>query len=257
MHRNPLVIEVLGGITRQCKAQLDYLLLLAVQAVVVLLWWPTSPVVQMLETQHGPDTLLAVVMAVGVTTAYHALRAGAEEFLLPGQHGLRDWALATPLSLGRIVRGYVMAQLVHVLHLLALSSPLVLMAFTVSGGEWHAVAWCLVAMLIQALFYALSGAVMHLAIGQHPAECHFFVRAILVVVYVPIGWLVPFTSHVTITYRALGDGVQTQAAFPGVPDPWAFMLFYMGLSMFLALAVYLLLMRSRTRLAGAGAAVTP
>jgi hypothetical protein len=253
MRANPLVTEVLVGLTRQGRAQLDYLALLVVQAVTLFLWWPKNGVAQLLESQHGPDTLIAVVIAVGATTAYHALRAGAEEFLLPGQHGLRDWALATPLGLGRIVRGYVLSQVVLSLHLLVLSSPLVLIAFTVSGGEWPGLAWCIAGVLVQALFYRLSGAVTHLVIGQHPAECHFIVRTILAVVYVPIGWLVPFTSHVTLTSRALGEGVQTQPAFAGVPDPWAFVALYTGLSMILVFVLLLLLMRGRRAMAGGGA----
>ncbi|MGH8667412.1 MAG: hypothetical protein ACREUX_24415 [Burkholderiales bacterium] len=250
MRTNPLVAEVLAGLTRQGKAQLAYLALLTVQAVVLFLWWPKGAMAQVLESQHGPDTLIAGVIAVGATTAYHALRAGAEEFVLPGQHGLRDWALATPLSLGRILRGYVLGQLIHSLHLLALSSPLLLVAFAVSGGEWPALSWCMAAMLVQALFYRLSGALTHLVIGQHPAECHFVVRTILVVVYVPIGWLVPFTSHVAFTTRALGEGVQTPQAFAAVPDHWVFMALYTGLSMFLALVLHLLLLRSRRGMAG-------
>ena len=146
-------------------------------------------------------------MAMGITTAYFALRAGAEEIVLPGQHGLRDWALATPLGLGRILRGYVLGQLVHSLHLLALSSPLLLMAFTVSGGEWAALGWCVAAALVQALFYRLCGAITHLTIGQHRTESYFTVRAILVVVYVPVGWLAPFTSHVAFASRVLGESM--------------------------------------------------
>ena len=250
MRINPLLREMLVGVTRQGRAQLDYLALLGVQALVVVMWWPKDGVAQMLESQSGPNTLTALVMVLGATTAYHALRAGAEEFLLPGQHGLRDWALATPLRLGRIVHGYLLAQLFHVAYLLALSSPLVLTAFTLSGGAWPALALCMAATLVQAMFYALGGAVMQLAIGHHRDECHFFVRALLVVVYVLVGWLVPITSHVTFTSRALGDGVQESAAISGVPDPWAFMALYAGLSMLMALAVYLLLMRSRARRAG-------
>ena len=103
MRRNPLVTEVLVGITRAGKAQLDYLGLLLLQAVVLFLWWPKAGVAQMLESQHGPHTLAAVVMAVGVTTAYFALRAGAEEILLPGQRSRASVAESqTTLDIGRV-----------------------------------------------------------------------------------------------------------------------------------------------------------
>lgn len=252
MRGNPLVTEVLVGLTRRGKAQLDYLGWLSLQAAVVFLWWPKDGVVQVLASQHGPNTLTAVVIAVGGTTAYFALRAGAEEIMLPGQHGLRDWALATPLGLGRILRGYVLGQLVHSLHLLALSSPLLLMAFTVSGGEWVALAWCMAATLVQALFYRLCGAITHLTIGQHRVESHFVVRAILVLVYVPVGLLAPFTSHVAFTSHALGESMNTQPAFAAVPDHVAFLAAYAGFSALAALALHRLLLRERHRAAGPG-----
>ena len=262
MRSNPLVTEVLVGLTGRGKAQLDYLGLLLLQAVVLFLWWPKSGVAPMLESQYGPRTLAAVVMAVGVAMAYLALRAGAEEILLPGQHGLRDWALATSLGLGRILRGYLLGQLVHSLHLLALSSPLLLMAFTVSGGEWTALGWCMAAALVQALFYRLCGAITHLAIGQHRAESFFTVRAILLLVYVAAGLLAPVTSHLVLTYRALGEGVAAQPAFAAAPDRVVFLAAYAGLSVLAALAVHRLLLRERRGTtgphdgAGIGEAVT-
>ncbi|HXV09364.1 MAG TPA: hypothetical protein VD839_01030 [Burkholderiales bacterium] len=250
MRSNPLVTEVLVGLTRAGKAQLDYLGLLLVQAVVLFLWWPKIGMMQMLESQHGPHTLAAVVMAVGATTAYFALRAGAEEVLLPGQHGLRDWALATPLGLGRVLRGYLLGQLFHSAYLLVLSSPLLLMAFTVSGGEWAALGWCLAAVLVQAMFYRLCGAITHLTIGQHRGESYFTVRAILLLVYIPVGWLVPLTSHIMFTSRMLGENVVAQATFPAVPDKWVFLATYAGLSVLATLALHRLLARARRGMAG-------
>ena len=77
MRANPLVTEVLTGLNRPGKAQFDYLGMLLLQAVVVFVWWPKDGIAHALQSQHGPRTLLALVMAVGVTTAYFALRAGA------------------------------------------------------------------------------------------------------------------------------------------------------------------------------------
>ena len=263
MRVNPLITEVLAGLTRRGKAQLDTLGLVLLQAAVAFVWWPKDTLTQVLESQHGPRTLTAVVMAVGVTTAYFALRAGAEQIMLPGQHGLRDWTLTTPLGLGRILHGYVLGQLVHSLYLLALSSPLLLMAFTVSGGEWGALGWCMAATLVQALFYRLCGAITHLTIGQHRTETVFAVRAILVVVYVAVGLLAPVTSHVVFTVHALGENRYTQPAFAAVPDHMAFMMAYAGLSLLAAFAVHRLLLRERRRMAdrhdgaGVGEAVGP
>jgi hypothetical protein len=249
MHGNPLVTEVLSGLARHGRAQFDYLGLLALQALVLLLWWPKSGVAQMLESEHGPHTLAAAVMAVGVATAYIALRAGAEEILLPGQHGLRDWALATPLALGRILSGYAIGQLVHSLHLLALASPLLLMAFTVSGGEWAQLGWCLSAVLVQAVFYRLCGAIVHLTIGQHRVESYFAVRAILLLVYVPGGFLIPRLSHVAFTTRALGEPA-AQPSLAAAPEHLVFLAAYAGLSVLAAAALHRLLARARRGTAG-------
>ena len=263
MRSNPLVTEVLVGLSRPGKAQLDYLGLLLLQAVVLFLWWPKTGVVQMLESQHGPYTLAAVVMAVGVTTAYFSLRAGAEEIMLPGQHGLRDWALATPLGLGRVVRGYLLGQIIHSLYLLALSSPLLLLAFTISGGEWVTLGWCLGAALMQAVFYRLCGAITHLTIGQHRGESFVAVRAILLLVYVPAGWLLPLTSHIVFTSRALSENVATQPAFAALPDEAVFLATYAGLSVLATVALHRLLLRARRGIsgpdsgAGVGEAVAP
>jgi hypothetical protein len=245
MRGNPLVTEVLAGLTRHGKAQRDYLGLLVLQALVVFVWWPKGELVQALESQHGPHTLTAAVIAAGIAMAYVALRAGAEEILLPGQHGLQDWALATSLGLGRILRGYLLGQVIYSLHLLALSSPLLAMAFTVSGGEWSALGWCLVAALAQAVFYRLCGAITHLAIGRHRAESYFTVRAILLIVYVPLGFLAPAASHVALTAGALGEGAARQPAFPAMPDHAVFLAIYAALAMLAALALHRMLLRKR------------
>jgi hypothetical protein len=262
MRSNPLVIETLTGLTRGGKAQLDYLPLLLLQAAVLFLWWPGSGVVELLEFQHGPRTLAAVVMAVGFTTAYAALRAGNEEILLPGERGLREWALATPLRPGRILRGYVLGDLLHSAHMLALSSPLLLMAFTISGGEWAALGWCLAATLAQALFYRLCGAITRLTLGRHRGVSFYAVRAILLLVYVPVGLAAPVASHLALTYRALGEDVATRPAIAAMPDPVVFLVIYAGLSAAAALAVHRLLARERNGMkdlrdgAGVGEALT-
>ena len=248
MRSNPLVTEVLVGLTRQGFAHLYSLAVLALQAAVLFVLWPKGGVDELLASQHSPHTLAAVVIAMGLGMAYFALRVGSEAILLPGQHGLRDWALATPLGVGRILRGYLVGQIIHSLHLLVLSSPLLLMAFTVSGGEWTALGWCVAATLIQALFYRLCGAITHLAIGQHQTETLFAIRTVLVVVYVPLGWFAPVTSHLVFTFRMLGETTVAQPAF-AAPDPAVFLAIYAGLSLLAALAVYCQLVRERRRMA--------
>lgn len=260
MRTNPLVSEVFTGLNQPGKAQFDYLGMLLLQAVVVFLWWPKDGITQALQSQHTPRTLVALVMAVGVTTAYFALRAGAEQIALPGQRGLREWARA-PLPSGSILSGYITGQLLHSLHLVALSSPLLLTAFTVSGGEWTALGWCLAAVLAQALFYRLCGAITHLSLGQHREVAIGAARAIMVVVYVPVGLLAPVTSHLALAYRTLGEALPPEPAIAGMPDGLAFLLIYAGLSALTALVVHRLLLRERGAMnnsdgAGVGKVIT-
>lgn len=247
MRRNPLINEVLAGLTRGGKAQLDYVGLLLLQAVALFLWWPKSGVAQMLERQQSPRTLTAMVMVVGLTTAYFALRAGAEEIMLPGQHRLRDWARTASLRPGRILNGYVLGQLLHSLYLLALSAPLLLMAFTISGGDWAALGGCLAAVLAQALFYRLCGAITQLTVGHHAGVSFYTVRAILLLVYVPVGLFAPATSHLALTYRALGEDA-TQPRIAGMPDHVAFLVIYAILSVLAAFAVHRRLLHERARM---------
>jgi hypothetical protein len=241
---NPLVSEVITGLARPGKAQLDYLGFLLVQAVVVFLWWPKDGIAQALQSQHTPRTLLALVMAVGVTTAYFALRAGTEVLALPGQRGLREWA-RTPLPAGSIIRGYIVGQLLQGLHLVVLSTPLLLMAFVISGGEWPALGWCLAAVLVQALFYRLCGAITCLSLGQHRYAVINTARTIMVLVYVPVGLLAPVTSHPALAYRTLGEALPPDPFFTPMPDGLAFVSIYAALSVLAALAVHRLLLRER------------
>src|SRR5262245_43770889 len=212
MRSNPLIIEVLAGLTRQGYAHLYYLALLALQASALFVLWPKGGVDELLASQHSPYALAGVIMAMGLSLAYFALRAGSEEILLPGQHGLRDWAWATPLSLGRILGGYITGQIIQSLHQLALSAPIILVAFTVSGGEWAALGWCVTAALVQALFYRLCGAITHLTVGEHGTRSLFTVRTILFAIYIPIGWIAPVTSHLALTYHPLTDGIDSLRA---------------------------------------------
>jgi hypothetical protein len=203
---NPLVAEVLRGLARPGPAHLAYLNYLLIQAVVLLLWWPKNTVMEVLENGKGPATLLVLVIAVGMTVAYYALRVGAEEILLPGQHCLREWALATPLKLGRILRGYVAGHVLQMLVFVALSGPLLLTAFSVSGGEWLAVTWSLVAVVFQATFYRLAAAVVYLAMGHYGTTTFFSLRASLLAGYILALVFLPAASHVALALSLLGGG---------------------------------------------------
>jgi len=208
-----LLIEAARGMQGAGQAHFDWLLYLFVQAVAVFVWWPKDRLGEVLLTGDSPDTLLAAVLACGATVAWYAARCGAEELLLPGQRGLRQWAADSALPVARILRDYLAAHLLQTLALLALSLPLVLCTFAVSGGEWPALGWCFGAVLFQATFFRLCGASLHLAIGQHGALALVAVRAVVVLTYVLSAWLLPAASHLIVS-RHLLDGGTAAAALP-------------------------------------------
>jgi hypothetical protein len=245
---NPLIEESLRGHIRPGAPHLAYLNDLCLQGLVLLLWWPEGSVLTALEEGREPVGLLALVIALGATLAYYALRAGAEEILLPGQHPLREWALATPLGLGRILCGYLAGHLVQMLYAIGLSSPLLCIAFSVFGGARAALAWSLVAVVIQATCYRLAAAVVYTAVGHLRNTTLVSVRLILFAGYVVTGAFFPAMSHPVVSYSLLrGSGGPRSFLLAGiaVPDYLAFPLLYTVAGVALAALLYLLLERQR------------
>ena len=234
---NPLLVETWNGLGRAGRVQLDYLNYLLVQALVLLLAWPKTTVSGWLAAETGPVTLLAVVVAVGVSVAYYSLRAGAEEVLLPGQYSLLEWRLATSLKPGRILRGYLAGHLLQTAHVIALSLPLLVLGFVVSGSDWSGFAWSVTAVLFLASFYRLLGAVMALIIRQRGQLLFFALRAALLLGYLMTWKLLPVANHWVLSSRLLAGGQWRYAT--------DFLLVYTGLCVLLAGALYRLLARQR------------
>ena len=207
MMRNPLLHETWQGISGKLgfgQIHLDYLNYLLLQGVVLFLWWPKNTLIRRLETENAPDTLLAVLIALGITMAYYSIRAGGEEILLPGQHSLPEWAIATPLALWRIVIGYLSGHIVQLLHAFMLSLPLLLMAYFVTGSNGYAVLICLLAVLVQASCFRLIGATFYLLIGHREALIFFCLRITLILIYGVIGVLFSPVSQWALTSQLLG-----------------------------------------------------
>ena len=248
---NPLVLEALRGLSETGKVHRAHLGYLALQGLVLFLWWPpANDLYHVLATGNPPDTLPAVVMALGATLAYYSLRAGAEEVLLPGQHPLGEWALASPLPLGRIMRGYLGGHLLQALHAIALSSPLLLTAFSVGGGTWTALSWGLATALVQATFYRLAGALIYLEMGHRRALTLLSLRAVLLLGYALPPFAAPAASHLMVSYRLfqLPSPAPRAAA---LPEPLLFMLVYAGLCAALTCVLCLVLSRHRRDAASA------
>lgn len=244
---NPLLAETLRGLVGVGQAQLAYLNCLLLQAVVVLFWWPKRTLSEALMNENPPDTLLAVIIALGVTTAYYALRTGGEEVLVAEQQPLRGWVVATRLSLPRILIGFLLGRFLQTLQAMFLSLPLVLAAYSVGSGTWPGVGWCLVTILAQAFFYQVLGAVLYTTIGQFATSTFLSLRAALVVGYGLTLGLFPEASHVVVTYELLSE--EPWLTTGPLPPYFSFLVTYAVASVMLALLLLGLLTRYRAHIA--------
>lgn len=253
---NPLLAEAWAGLKGSGQVHLSYFNYLLLQAAVLLLWWPKSTLIGWLESESAPNTLLAVVLAVGVTVAYYSLRAGAEELLLPGQHSLWEWVLSTKLRLGRILYGYFCAHILQTLHAIMLSSPILLMGYAVAGNAWSGLVWSVTAIIFQATFFRLLGAVMYMLIGHYEHIMFLSLRAALVVGYLLIGTLLSITGQMLPSASLLsGDIVHSDyGMFAGV---WRFLLVNTVLCLLFGCVFYLMLARRRRLPASPAAADKP
>ena len=252
-HVNPLIVETARGLTRTGRAQMDYLLYLFVLAAAVFIWWPKHTLTEILQRQDPPDTLLAAIVVCGAIVAWYSARAGAEEFLLDGQHGLRDWAAGTTLALPRILLGYAGAHLLHSMHLIALSLPVVLLAFHISGGQWPALSVCLAMIILQSMFYRFVAAAIYIALGQHGTLTAIGIRAFIVAVYLFSALAMPVASQFVITSSVL-DGGSSPYAIHVTSAPMQFLALYAALGACTLLVLYQQLSRLRARQAHGNAA---
>lgn len=241
---DPPAREVAVGLTGAGPSQRAYLSYLALQALAVFLTWPTGGVHGALQRGGGPDTLLVALVACGLATAYHAIRTGADELVLPGQHSLRDWLHATPLAPWRILRGYLLGRALQTLHAIALSAPLLLAALAVSGGEWPALGWALAMIALQAIAYGLAAAAIYLAIGHRAGPTFLAVRAVPVAGYAGAILAWPAASQPMATARLLREGVGS-AGGEAAPDHLTFLIAYTLACAMLALALLARLRRER------------
>jgi len=244
MRPNPLVREVLEGLSVADRTHSIHLAHLAVQALVLFLWWPPrNDLYHVLATANPPDTLLAVIIALGVTHAWYSMRAGAEEILLPGQHPLGEWALASPLPLSRVLGGYLGGHLLQSLHAIFLSSPFVLAAFSVGGGTWPVLLFGLAGLVMQALSYRLVGALLYLTLGHRRTLSMISVRAVLLLGYALPLAVFPAASHIMVCFHLFD--ASTSPAPAAIPEAATFLLLHAALILLLLVALHLVLSRHR------------
>ena len=237
MRSNPLILETVRGLLAPGTPQPASLMVLLLPAAALLLWWPKARLVAVLQSYDSPDTLLAVLIALGVSVAWHGVRLGGEEILLPGQHGLQDWVIATPLSLSRIMVGFVLAHLLELAHLLLLVAPFPLLAMAVSGSDWAALGWSVAALTIQAVFYRLLACLIYLRIGHHDTASFICVRAVLVVGYGVSAFALPMANHMVLSSRLLAGELGIAGATHAA-QPWVFLTCYTVAALVLVAIIY-------------------
>ncbi len=244
MRANPLVAEAARGLVAAGNPQASVLSALLLPAIVLLLWWPKSELIVVLQSDNAPDTLLAVLIALGISSAWHAVRDGAEEILLPGQHGLQEWVLAAELSVLRALIGSLLGYLLRLFQLLVFAAPLVLMSFAVSGGEWSALGLCLLAVVLQAIVYRALATLVYLRIGHHATATFLVVRALLPVGYLVSALVSPSLSHPALSAQLMDGGYSLRLS-ADAPDVLLFALGYLSVSLLAAAAIHRTLARAR------------
>ena len=242
---NALVTGVWRGLVQPGPAQRAYLNCLLVQAATVFLWWPKSNLSKALAQEQGPQPLLAVTIAIGLTIAYYSIRAGAEEFLLTGQQSLREWTVGTPLSIRRIVSGAVLGHGLQTLHQLALSAPLVCVAYTVGGGEWRSLVLCLVMVVLHAEVFWLVGAIIYLIIGHNGQSTFVTLRFFAAAAYLGISIAFPPASHFRMTIHLMDESSVWKMSTTILTPQLVFLLTYAASIAILCLVLATLLRRYR------------
>lgn len=249
---NPVLVGVTRGVLRPGATQFAYLNCLLLQAAALFIWWPKNELGQSLASEQGPQPLLAVLVALGLSLAYYSLRAGAEEFLLEGQQSLHEWTAGTALAPGRVLRGAVCGHWLQVLYALLLSAPLIGLAFTVGSGTWTAVSLSVAAIFVQTTFYWLAGVLVYLGIGQHGQATFFTLRVLLLGGYVVGLATAPSLSHLMISAELLGNDSLAVETYLGITGYVEFLLFYAVAAAILSVAVQLALRRLRKKADGEG-----
>jgi hypothetical protein len=243
MPSNALITETLRGLSFTGRPHRDYLLCIAVQAVAVLLWWPKSGYV---ETDTSL-TLFAALIAIAVTLGYHSARLGAEELTVPQQQSLREWLLSTSVPVRRLLVGYLVSHILQTVHWLLLSTPVLLIAWSVSGIDWQRLAYGVFSIVVLASIFRLTGSCLYLALGHHKTLMRHGVRAIVPVTYVLLGFMLPVSSHWQLTDELLGLSRLSQWSSESSSAMFGFLGFYGTCLVLLSCGLGLLSWRIRNR----------
>ena len=221
---------------------------LGIQAAVLVMAWPSESLFRLLYDERTPKTLFAYAAALGITTAYFQLRAGAEELLSERARTLAEWAVATPLPIPILVLNYGLGHLLQSLWILLLCAPLLLIATVPSGASASALVGLALGVLVHGTFFRFIGACLYVLFG-HLGRLHFVLLRIagvaiwvcLVVKVEPLSYMEfsgSLSGHLAEGNGSPGDSMAVPLDFVGG---------YAGMSAGLIACLCLLLTRRRRR----------
>ena len=190
------------------EATRRFVLYLGIQAAVLVLAWPSEPVHQLLYQERAPWTLFAFAVALGATTAYLQLRAGAEELMNGESRSLSEWAVVTPVSLPALLSSYLGGHLVQSAWILVLSSPLLVIALVPSGSNLAALSWLGISVLVHALFFRLVGACLYAIFGQLGLVHFALVRLTGLTIYTVFFLKFDSLSHAELSRALTGHSME-------------------------------------------------
>jgi hypothetical protein len=219
--RAPIITEALRGLTGVGSAQTGYFGMLGILAAALALWWPKQTLTGALDAGNGPDTLAAVLIALGAVLTYHGSRIGAEEVRFVEQQSLREWFVSTPLSAFRVVSEFALAQGLMVTHLIVLALPFVLCAAALAGGPWSAIAIIIGAIGLHTIAWMFVVSALYLFVGHHALVMFVAIRVLIVGVYFGSAAAVPELSAVLMVFDALEHPQNAGSSVGGFVLGWA------------------------------------
>lgn len=237
MRSNPVAIDTWRAMQGFGSEQKTYLYCLMFQTLTLILWWPNSGLGAALSKQQEPVTLFATLLAVAFSMSYQAMRCGGEEQLGDEQQSIREWVVATRLSLGTLLSGYLLAHLAQNLQWMFLSLPIILVAYSIGDCDGYGLTLNLLAIVLICSFFRLISVCVYLLLGHFDDLVYYLNRLLLFGVFIGSGWLVDNASYWQVAPTTF-SGVRTNLL---ISPPEAFVEFLTIQGALIALACFLLI----------------
>ncbi|MCH9675375.1 MAG: hypothetical protein K0U93_28310 [Gammaproteobacteria bacterium] len=193
-------LNPLRGLTNPGPAQQGLLGYLALQALVLLVWWPKSNLMHRINTVGEPTTLSAVVMFTGAALAYFALRLGTEELAI-SQPSLSASHSSEETSPWTTLRTYFSTHFVQLGYLMALCTPLILVAHSIASVSAVGMLWIGAITAVHTTFYRLLGAWLQLRWADREALVTITSRVVLIGAYLCATAFAPTLSHASLSFQ--------------------------------------------------------